>query len=326
MGSESFTSGPPQEKWNAHPFSLKAMGDYVYCCGINRFLIHVAALQPFVDDHLRPGFTCGCNGIHFDRCNTWWKHGARQWATYLARCQSLLQAGENVADVLYFQGNDSPDGVGPYLPALPAGYDYDACDSETLARLAVRDRRVVTPSGASYRYFVLPQHGRVTLASLRHIAALADEGVPIVGTLPKGSPSLADAAGRDEYERLTKELAARVRPQPSFEDILTADKLPPDFDFDKASGLVLHYTHRRIGDADVYFVASAGRDACEVGCQFRVADKVPELWHPDTGVMEPSRCTSSSMARRESRCNSIPPDRSSSCSDRVRQSRTRSTL
>ena len=259
IGAESFTSGPPQEQWNNHPFSLKAMGDYIYCCGVNRLIIHVSAHQPLIGDHLRPGFTCGLNGIHFDRCNTWWNHGAREWATYMARCQAMLQAGEHVADAIYFQGNDSPDGVGPYSPALPPGYDFDACDSATLARLTAHDRRIVLPDGKSYRYLVLPQHGRVTLASLRHFVALAKQGASIVGTLPQGSPSLADAANSDEYERLTKELAGRVNPQQSFEKILEADKLLPDFDFDKGSGMVLHYIHRRVDEADVYFVASANK-------------------------------------------------------------------
>ena len=50
---------------------------------------------------------------------------------------------------------------------------------------------------------------------------MAGAGVPaVVGTLPKGSPSLGDAAGRDADERLTKELAARRRPQPSFDTSL----------------------------------------------------------------------------------------------------------
>jgi len=194
IGAEAFTSGPPEEKWNSHPFSLKALGDFIYCCGINRFVIHVSAHQPLVGDRFRPGFTCGCNGIHFDRGNTWWEHGAKEWATYLARCQALLQTGEHVADVLYFQGNDSPDGVGPFAPPLQDGCDYDACNAEVLDQLRVKDGDVVLPHGKSYRFLVLPRDGHVTLASLRKIASLAKDGARIVGTLPKESPSLADAA------------------------------------------------------------------------------------------------------------------------------------
>lgn len=291
IGAEAFTSGAPDpvrpERWDSHPFSLKTLGDFIYCCGINRFVIHVSAHQPLMDEHLKPGFTCGCNGIHFDRNNTWWNHGAKEWASYLTRCQSLLQSGEHVADVLYFQGNDSPDGIGPFEPSLPDGYDFDACNSEVLDRLRVQDGQIVLPGGKSYRYLVLPRDGSITLSSLRKIASLAKEGARVIGTQPKESPSLVDAAGRDEYERLKSELAPRLITNRSFKEILAADKLPPDFDFDAESGLILHSIHRRVGDADLYFVASAETNAGVAECRFRIAGKVPELWHPDTATMEP---------------------------------------
>lgn len=287
IGAESFTSGPPEERWNSHPFSLKPLGDYIYCCGVNRFVIHVNAHQPLMDEHLKPGFTCGCNGIHFDRNNTWWKHGAKEWLDYLTRCQSVLQAGEPVADALYFLGNDSPNGCGPFQPTLPAGYDYDACNSEVLSTLKVQDVQITLPKGKRYRYLVLPPSGRVTLASLRTIVELAKDGARLVGPVPKESPSLSDASASAEYARLAGELAGKIKTEKSFAPILAADGLAPDFAFDEEAGLAIHATHRRIEDADVYFVANASPRGGMVDCRFRVSDKVPELWRPDTGTMEP---------------------------------------
>jgi hypothetical protein len=288
LGAESFTSGPPAGgRWNTHPFSLKALGDFIYCCGVNQYCIHVSTQQPLLGDHLRPGFTCGLNGIHFDRGNTWWQHGAKEWLSYIARCQSMLQEGEHVADVLYFQGNDSPAAVGPFEPALPDGYDFDACNSESLKGIRVQKGLVVLPSGKNYRYLVLPSHGRVTRASLRKIASLTRDGAQIVGALPDESPSLADVTGKDEYERLTRALATRVRMNRSFQEILAADKLLPDFSYDESVGPVLHYTHRHAGDTEFYFVASASPNAGTVECMFRVTGKIPELWRADSGTMEP---------------------------------------
>ena len=287
IGAESFTSGPPEERWNSHPFSLKALGDYIYSCGVNRFVIHVSAHQPLVGEAFKPGFTCGCNGIHFDRGNTWWEHGAKEWVDYLTRCQSLLQAGEPVADALYFLGNDSPYGCGPFEPALPEGYDYDACNSEVLAGLTVKNGQVTLPGGKPYRYLVLPHRGRVTLASLRKLVALAKDGARLIGQVPKESPSLTDAALSAEYGRLAGELARHAVNPRSFEAILAADRLAPDFAFDEEPGLVLHATHRKIDDAEVYFVASASTNVGVVDCRFRVTGKVPELWRPDRGTMEP---------------------------------------
>ena len=286
IGAESFTSGPPEERWNSHPFSIKPLGDYIYTCGVNRFVIHVSAHQPLMDEHLKPGFTCGCNGIHFDRNNTWWNHGAKDWGNYLTRCQSLLQAGEPVADALYFLGNDSPYGCGPFEPALPEGYDYDACNSEVLSALKVQGGQITLPKGKQYRYLVLPSRGRITLASLRKIVELARAGASLVGPVPKESPSLADAAGAAEYVRLQNELAGHIKTVKSFAPILSADGLAPDFAFDGESGLAIHATHRRIGDEDVYFVASASPQGGVADCRFRVSGKVPELWRPDTGAME----------------------------------------
>ena len=39
VGAEAFTSGD-QEKWREHPALLKALGDRVFCEGINRFVFH----------------------------------------------------------------------------------------------------------------------------------------------------------------------------------------------------------------------------------------------------------------------------------------------
>lgn len=288
IGAESFTCGLPYGgMWKDHPFSLKALGDFIFCCGVNQYCIHVSTLQPLLGDHMRPGFTCGQNGIHFDRGETWWHHGGKEWVSYISRCQALLQSGEHVADFLYFQGNDSPAGVDPFETELPDGYDFDACGSEILNGASVQEGRIVLKCGKSYTYFVLPSHGCMTLASLRKIVFLARDGARIVGVLPQKSPSLADTAGTGEYEQLIRELAAHVRAGQSIKEILAADKLPPDFSYDENRGMVLHSIHRQLGDADFYFVASTSSNAGVINCTFRVTGKRPELWHADTGVIEP---------------------------------------
>jgi hypothetical protein len=48
----------------------------------------------------------------------------------------------------------------------------------------------------------------------------------------------------------------------------------------------LAYVHRVAGDADIYFVSNQRREFDSADCTFRVAGKIPELWHPDTGVIE----------------------------------------
>ena len=301
IGAEAFTSGPPEEQWTSHPFSLKALGDYIWTCGVNRFVIHVSAQQPFLGEHLRPGMTCGINGIHFDRNNTWWPQ-AQAWTQYLTRSQSLLQQGEHVADAIYFQGDDSPNSTGPFLPALPEGYEFDGCGGETLGKMSVKDDRLVLPHGKSYRYLVLPDDGRMTAASLKQVFRLAQAGATVIGNPVVESPSLADARKAQAMETLRRELwgdstekngrracgQGRVIWGQDFPRILAEDKLPPDFQFDSGKSLVLHAIHRQAGDSEIYFVANASQRSGWVDCRFRVTGKMPELWHSDSGRVEPA--------------------------------------
>ena len=107
VGAEAFTSGD-QEKWREHPALLKALGDRVFCEGINRFVFHRYALQPW-DDQRVPGMTMGPWGQHYERTQTWWEW-TPAWHTYLARCQYLLRQGLFVADVCYVQPEAPPQG------------------------------------------------------------------------------------------------------------------------------------------------------------------------------------------------------------------------
>jgi hypothetical protein len=50
------------------------------------------------------------------------------------------------------------------------------------------------------------------------------------------------------------------------------------------SGLV--WIHRQSADADIYFVANQRDAAQDTDVRFRVCGKAPEIWHPDTGIIE----------------------------------------
>ena len=64
---------------------------------------------------------------------------------------------------------------------------------------------------------------------------------------------------------------------------LAKDGLQPDFQADRS----LRYIHRRIGEADVYFVANPAAEECAANCTFRVTGKQPEVWHPENGSVTP---------------------------------------
>ena len=93
IGAESFTSS---RGWLDHPFTLKAMGDEMFCEGLNRMVFHCSAHQAY--ENMIPGLTHRRWGEMFHRFNTWWPY-AQPWMDYLARCQYLLQQGQFVADL-----------------------------------------------------------------------------------------------------------------------------------------------------------------------------------------------------------------------------------
>lgn len=91
--------------WDEHPAMLKALTDRSFATGINRFVLHVNAHNPWLDR--KPGMTLDGIGLFFQRDQTWWKPG-KAWIDYLQRCQALLQLGKPMADIAVFTGEEVP--------------------------------------------------------------------------------------------------------------------------------------------------------------------------------------------------------------------------
>ena len=314
VGAESFTAGPEQGGWRNHPYALKTLGDLIYCGGVNRFIFHRYAHQPWTD--LLPGMTMGPHGFHFERTVTWWDQSPA-WLQYLSRCQCLLQEGLFVGDICYFYGEGAPNALParPHLrPPPPAGYDYDGCNAEViLQRMSVKDGRIVLPDGMSYRMLVLPERDTMTPMLLRKIRDLVRDGATVLGPKPIRSPSLQGyPACDDEVRALAEELwgpcdGETITERPfgrgaviwgkPLGDVLASRGVRPDFELEgppdaAVAGEVgprrpnLKYIHRSMGGADVYFVSNQSRRREVAQCTFRVSGKAPELWWPDTGRIQ----------------------------------------
>ena len=65
-------------------------------------------------------------------------------------------------------------------------------------------------------------------------------------------------------------------------------QIPKDFEYGRSLDADLVWIHRRAGDADIYFVANQTDRPQAIEARFRVAGKEAELWHPDTGAIEPA--------------------------------------
>lgn len=306
-GAESFTTAPGAPVW-ASPYYLKPLGDHAMALGINRIVFHTSDQQPFVDDEHRPGITLGPFGQHYTRNVTWAKQ-AIAWNTYLARCSYLLQQGSFVGDLAYFYGEGAPATVPFWKPVNPVpseGYDYDWINADVLLnRMFVEDGRLALPSGMRYRALVLPSYvNQVTLPVLRKIRDLVADGAIVVAPRPTHSPSLADYSKAAEFRSIVNEVWGPVDGMGDREhdygkgkiywaepvgQILAAAKTPPDFEYSRPEfDSKLVWIHRRDGGTDIYFVANQKERPEDIEASFRVEGREAELWHPDTGVIEPA--------------------------------------
>lgn len=316
IGAEAFTAGD-HERWREHPALLKPLGDRAFCEGINRFVFHRYAMQPWTDGR-EPGMTMGPWGQHYERTQTWWDW-TPGWHTYLARCQYLLQQGRFVADICHVQPEAPPQGPGDHPRT---GYAWDECTAHAvLTRMSVKAGRIVLPGGMSYRVLALPATPALTPQLLRKVRELVAAGATVIGPKPSASPSLSGYPQCDaEVQRLAQELweegvmesssdgkgkparrAASAQPpatpplpdsapplrrrvvgSDSPEQALAAAGVPPDF----SAGPPLRFIHRATGDADIYFVANGQPHGFTTTCSFRVTGKAPELWWPDSGRVE----------------------------------------
>lgn len=286
-GAESFTAGRGQ--WLEDPWSLKTLGDRAFCLGVNQYYFHRYAHQPWMN--LVPGMTFGPYGINFDRTNTWWRQG-KAWVEYLTRCQALLQQGRFVADALVTIDEGAPSyGVWreELAIALPAGYDYDFANIETLRESRVESGVIVHKNGMRYRVLLLPATGRATPALLREVLRLAEAGAAIAA--PRAFTRAHGLASDAEVAALWGKIVAagHTTTTGNFAALEKQLALKPDFTHNTAAEILwIHRTND--AGADWYFVSNQSDGAMDALCTFRVAGRQPELWDPATGRMrEPAR-------------------------------------
>lgn len=309
VAAESFTTDKGDPVW-ASPFHLKPVGDNALALGINRIVFHTSAHQPFVDEEHRPGITLGGFGQHYTR-NMTWAEQAIAFNTYLARASHLLQQGRFVADLAYFYGEGAPAAVPgrkrkPLNPAPPEGYSYDWVNADViLNRMSVKDGRLVLPDGMSYQALVVPDYvNQLTLPLLRKLRDMVRAGATLVAPRPAGSPSLADQPNDAEFHSIATELwgsidgdrtkeracgKGKVSWGVPLDQFLAGEKNPPDFEYNRPEvDSALAWIHRRDGASHIYFVANQRKRTEDFRAVFRVNGMEAELWHPDTGRIEPA--------------------------------------
>ena len=295
--AESLTAAAAPWAWS--PSTLKPTADQELLNGINRFVIHESAHQPLIDK--APGLTLGPFGQWFNRNETWAEQ-ASAWVNYLARSSYMLQQGHFAADVIYFYGEDSNITAifNDKAPSMPPGYGFDYINADGLIHeLNAGDGKITTKSGMSYRLLALdPYSKHMSLPVLRGIHKLVEQGAVVAGEKPTDTPSLADNAA--EFKKLNDELfgdgsgvhsvgKGKVYAGLNAEGALKAMNMAPDFDHSKPqSDTRILFVHRKLPDADIYFLDNRNDRDETVEATFRMTGKEPELWYAETGKSEPA--------------------------------------
>jgi hypothetical protein len=321
VGAEAFTSIGPH--WDDVLWaSQKPSFDHEVCSGLNLAFVHTFTCSP--RQMGIPGQEYFA-GTHFNPNVTWWEYvGA--FATYLNRCQYLLQKGKFVADVLYYYGDHVPN-LMQLKEADPAkvlpGFDYDVTNEEVLLKLEVKDNRIVVPGGISYRVLVLPDHKVLSLAAIKKIHELVQRGATVIGPKPQSSASLVGYPDSEkEFKMLADEIwdfgelsragqsigptgqkkfgKGRIIWGKTAREVLLSDGVRPDFELrSHQKDSTFDYIHYTTDEADVYFVCNQKEREEDVICAFRISNKQPELWNPVTGKVYKAKAFSQFDGRTE---------------------------
>lgn len=278
---------------------MKSLADYAYCYGINEFVVCASAYQPWLDK--LPGSTGGGRHYCLNRNNTYWDYSKPFW-DYQARCAYMMRQGMPVVDLCIYLGENAPVKILTHrLPDIPGGYDFDAFTSDALFnRMSVKDGMVSLPDGMSYRMMILPRNGELTLAALRKIAALVKRGVKVYGHRAIYSGSYTDIAEKEEYKTLVEKLWGSKSASSGINrygegavcwgmtltEALKETGLKPDVQMNRGDMKKdkIWFAHRRLKDADVYFLNNHTDQAVADTFSFRALGKVAELWNPVTGL------------------------------------------
>jgi hypothetical protein len=189
-------------------------------------------------------------------------------------------------------------------PSLGFGHDYDVTNSEViLTRLDVKDGKLVLPDGQSYEILVLPDQDHANPEVLKKIESLVKKGATIVGRKPNRSHGLKNYAEKDE---LIKRIAGRLWGAcngktvtenqygkgkviwgKTLKQVMLERGLDPDFTFSSNSDSTkLDFIHRRTSSEEIYFVSNTRNEYEIIDGIFRVKDKIPEIWDPETGTIQ----------------------------------------
>lgn len=290
LGSESFTCMIGD--YRTSPQLLKPIGDKAFAWGLNDFEFHAYIHQP---DETYPGWQHFPWGIAFNRKVTWWNQSI-PWQNYLNRCNYLLQQGQAVVDFLVFTGEDIPSSLDYTYPfddphdIIPSGYKLNAVGRYTLLHdITMKDGYLTAPSGLQYKMLILPENSRMSPEVLRKIEEFVEQGALVYGMPPIGTPGLTH--NNTDIEPVVDKLWHKGQTMVAYGkgkviSGISLDEAIVQLGFEKDFSCAgntpdadILFFHKKTEDgADIYFLTNQSDKHQKLTCNFRVQNKVPELW------------------------------------------------
>jgi len=294
--------------FRATPLDMKAEADRFFLQGVNQFVGHGWPYSP--PSAREPGWRFYAAGV-FNAHNPWWIV-MPDIANYLQRISWILRQGEPANDIAIYLPED--DAYAAFIPGkvslsdvMPrwitpeltqaiedAGYNFDYIDAAAIAARGIR-----------YPVLVLPNVDRISPATLSRIDDYRLHGgkVIAIGRLPDHSPGLENA----------KELSGQVASsshaifnQPSLDKSaqLVSDAAQLGEALHQALAPDMHlatpapdvgFIHRKLGNADIYFVANTSNQPVSTGAQFRAKHNIGEWLDADTGAAQSAKTSGGGM-------------------------------
>lgn len=285
--------------FRATPLDLKAEADIHFLQGINQLIGHGWAYTPPQVEY--PGWRFYAAGI-YDEKNPWWIV-MPDLAAYLQRMSWLMRQGTPQNDVaLYLPNADAyarfsagrvhlidaeRELVGDkVMPAIfEAGYNLDFFDDEILRTAGRVENGRLALGSSGYRVVILPGIERMPLDSLKKLEAFLKAGGILIATrrLPAIDPGFkTTAAEQNEFKAIIARLFQGSNSKARFvenEDYLGTtlkSLLPPDAFVSPSKDF--GFVHRKMQDADVYFVANTSNRKSSKDITFRTSGSRVEVW------------------------------------------------
>ncbi len=173
---------------------LKPDIDLMFCAGVNHMFFHGTCYSP--KDDVWPGWKFYAS-IDMSPTNSIWRD-APYFMKYVERCQSFLQWGEPDNDFLvllpvrdmwqkntqkllmqfsiHAMGKLAPEFIKTILDIDRAGFDCDYISERLLMGVSVRNGKLVTKAGTTYKGLIIPGSGCMPETVKQHIAQLKQQG------------------------------------------------------------------------------------------------------------------------------------------------------